>query len=195
MIKKHNKIALFGTSADPPTLGHKAVLTGLSSLFPKVITWASSNPMKDHGISLEKRFQLLSLLVNEISNPQIEVCQHLSSPWAIETLNKATRLWPTSHLTFVIGSDLIDEMPNWRNAKEVLKKANIGIAPRIGWPIHQKKLDVLENLGGKYQLLPLEIPFSSSTTVRNNPNISNIPSSILQVLSNQNLYGLTKEQK
>ena len=60
MKKQIGPIALLGTSADPPTLGHQALLIGLLSLFPQVITWASNNPVKIHSASLEERHQLSS---------------------------------------------------------------------------------------------------------------------------------------
>ena len=75
MRSKKDSIALFGTSADPPTLGHQALLKDLATIFPKVITWASDNPDKTHGISLRKRSQLLRTLVKEISLPQIKLVQ------------------------------------------------------------------------------------------------------------------------
>jgi len=195
VTSKSNEIALFGTSADPPTVGHKALLKGLSSLFPKVITWASDNPIKAHSLSLEIRFKLLKILVKEIDNPHIELNQNISSPWTIETLKKANRLWPSSRLTFVIGSDLIKEIPHWEQAKDVLNKAQIAIAPRAGWPIHQEDLDELKSLGGRLKLLSLEIPNTSSTTSRNNPNIKNIPHSIFTFLTNQNLYNIKNKTK
>ena len=64
MNSKINSIALFGTSADPPTLGHQGLLKELIKIFPKVITWASDNPEKKHEIPLIKRTQLLKILVN-----------------------------------------------------------------------------------------------------------------------------------
>ena len=68
MKPKINSIALFGTSADPPTLGHQALLRELTKIFPKVITWASDNPDKSHQIPLIKRTQLLRILVKNISS-------------------------------------------------------------------------------------------------------------------------------
>ena len=86
MKAKINSIALFGTSADPPTLGHQALLSELTKIFPKVITWASDNPDKKHHIPLIKRTQLLRILVKKISNPKLELVQELSSPRTIHSL-------------------------------------------------------------------------------------------------------------
>ena len=53
------QIALFGTSADPPTSGHQAILLWLSQRFDKVVVWASDNPFKTHQTLLEHRMAML----------------------------------------------------------------------------------------------------------------------------------------
>ena len=186
-------IALFGTSADPPTYGHQALLEGLLKIFPKVVTWASDNPLKTHGASLEQRNVLLQQLVNAIAIPQLELIQTLSSPRTITTLEKAKGIWPGDDLVFVIGSDLVSQIPRWENPRGVLKKARIGIAPRKGWPLQKKHLNALKSLGGRIDLLPLNIPQSASSLVRNNPNLSQIPDSILPMILEENLYGLNTQ--
>ena len=42
------KIALFGTSADPPTIGHKKILEELSKIYTFTISYVSNNPSKKH---------------------------------------------------------------------------------------------------------------------------------------------------
>ena len=37
-------IALFGTSADPPTIGHKKILEELSKIYAFTIGYVSNNP-------------------------------------------------------------------------------------------------------------------------------------------------------
>ncbi len=41
-------IALFGTSADPPTIGHEKILEGLSKIYAHTICYVSNNPKKKH---------------------------------------------------------------------------------------------------------------------------------------------------
>ena len=41
-------IALFGTSADPPTIGHKKILEELSKIYAHTICYVSNNPKKKH---------------------------------------------------------------------------------------------------------------------------------------------------
>ena len=185
-----NSIALFGTSADPPTLGHEALLSELTKIFPKVITWASDNPDKKHHIPLLKRTQLLGILVKKISHPKLELVQELSSPRTINTLKKAFQLWPKASFSFVIGSDLTNQVPKWLNAKSILNKARIAIAMRDGWPISDHQLEEIKNLGGEIDLLPFNIPKSSSSKFRENPKEILIPQELVPLLLEENLYGL-----
>jgi nicotinate-nucleotide adenylyltransferase len=159
-------IALFGTSADPPTLGHRSLLEGLLALYPQVVTWASDNPLKHHGASLEQRAALLQTLVAAIGDPRLSLRQELSSPWAIDTLANARRLWPGRPLVFVVGSDLADQIPRWKQAKAVLAACRLAIVPRCGWPIDPEALERLRSLGARPQLLALQIPASASSDLR-----------------------------
>jgi nicotinate-nucleotide adenylyltransferase len=187
---KINSIALFGTSADPPTLGHEALLRELTKIFPKVITWASDNPDKNHQIPLLKRTQLLRVLVKKISHPKLELIQELSSPRTIHTLKKAFQLWPEANFSFVIGSDLAVQVPKWLKAKSILNKATIAIAMRDGWPISDQPLEEIKKLGGKIDLLPFHIPESSSSKFRERPHQALVPQELVPILLKENLYGL-----
>jgi len=195
MKQKINSIALFGTSADPPTLGHQAILRELTKAFPKVITWASDNPDKNHQIPLAKRTQLLRILVKEISHPQLKLVQELSSPRTIHTLKKAFKLWPKASFSFVIGSDLAVQIPKWLNVESILNQAKIAIAIRDGWPISDKQIQEIKNLGGEIELLPFKIPGSSSSNFRERPLEELVPSEIIPTLLEENLYGFADKRK
>jgi len=194
MKAKINSIALFGTSADPPTLGHEALLNELTRFFPKVITWASDNPDKKHQIPLLKRTQLLRILVKKISHPKLELIQELSSPRTIHTLKKAFQLWPEANFSFVIGSDLAVQVPKWLNAKSILNKATIAIAMRDGWPISDQQLEEIKKLGGEVDLLPFRIPKSSSSNFRERPQEDLIPKELIPILLEENLYGIADKK-
>ena len=87
------QIALFGTSADPPTSGHQAILLWLSQRFDKVVVWASDNPFKTHQTLLEHRMAMLSLLIEEINAQKANIALHpeLSSRRTLETLKNISR--------------------------------------------------------------------------------------------------------
>ena len=131
------EIALLGTSADPPTVGHQALLEGLLTQFDRVATWASDNPMKRHDADLKLRCDLLRTLVDAIADPRLQLAQDLSSPFAISTLERASQRWPDHRLCFVVGSDLAPQIKTWKEAQRFLKHCNLGIVPRDGWPLQR----------------------------------------------------------
>jgi len=176
-------------------LGHQALLKELIKIFPKVITWASDNPDKKHQIPLIKRTQLLRILVKKISHPKLELVQELSSPRTIHTIKKAFELWPEASFSFVIGSDLTVEIPKWLNAQSILNRTKIAIAIRDGWPINDNQIEEIKKLGGEIELLPFNIPESSSSKFREKPQAGLVPSELVPTLLEENLYGLADPRK
>ena len=185
------EIALFGTSADPPTRGHQVLLEGLLQRFSRVATWASDNPMKQHGAPLALRSALLAALVRQIGDPRLEHRQELSSPFAIETLARAQAHWPGAELVFVVGSDLAPQIPRWRQAGALLPHCRLAIAPRQGWPLQPAAIAALEQLGARIEPLAIPVPGTASSQLRQAPDRRHIPSGVWPLLLEHNLYGLT----
>ena len=88
MKRNIQKVALFGTSADPPSNGHKKIIEELSKIYNLVISYASDNPSKKHSENLYFRSLLLKTLINDFKNPNISFDQDLSSPWAFTSIIK-----------------------------------------------------------------------------------------------------------
>jgi len=188
-------IALFGTSADPPTLGHQALLEQLLQHYPRVITWASDNPHKRHGATLDQRQQLLAALVQSIGSPRLALRQELSSPWAITTLERAQQQWPNAALVFVIGSDLVPQILQWRQAQEVLRRAQLTVVPRAGCPLQPGALTALRHLGAQVAVLELPIPATASSNLRQNPTPDQLPAAVWALIQEHNLYGATSNAR
>ena len=186
-------LALFGTSADPPTVGHRALLEGLAKHYGEVATWASDNPLKQHGAPLELRARMLSTLIHSLNNPQIHLEQELSHRWAIETLQRAARRWPERTLVFVVGGDLAPQIPRWHRAQELLQGCRLAVVPRRGYPMDPGALETLRQLGAELEVLELAIPASASSEVRQQPQRDAIPEVIWSELLKHNLYGLGQQ--
>ena len=61
---------------------------------------------------------------------------------------------------------------------------------RDGWPISANQLEEIKNLGGEIDLLPFNIPESSSSKFRERPQEVLVPQEIIPLLLKENLYGL-----
>ncbi|PSO70300.1 MAG: nicotinate-nucleotide adenylyltransferase [Cyanobacteria bacterium SW_12_48_29] len=185
------KIALFGTSADPPTAGHKAILQWLSYYYDWVAVWASDNPFKFHQTPLEHRTRMLRLLISNIETPEnnIGLHQSLSSPRTLETVEKATEIWGTQvAYTLVIGSDLVSQIPRWYASQKLLQSVQLLVIPRPGYPIEKGELEELWRLGGQCAIAHIEPPAVSSTTYRKQGNSEAVTPPIEDYIHQEQLY-------
>ena len=183
-----NRIALFGTSADPPTIGHKKILEELSNIYSCVIAYASDNPKKKHKENIFFRNLLLKSLVKDINNPKIIFNQKISSQWAIETIEECKKIYPYSKIDFVIGSDLVKEIFSWKNFDKIIRIVKLLIIKREGYPIGSKTLKMLKTNKVIFEISSLNIPNISSSMVRLNNNYSDLPESLIDIVKKNNLY-------
>ena len=188
MNSKTQKIALFGTSADPPTTGHEIILKELSKKYNLVIAYASNNPSKKHTENLFHRSLLLKTLIENMNNSKIIFDEDISSPWAIKTINMCKTKYQVERVDFVIGSDLLEEMFSWKNIIEIFNEAKLYIIPRQGYQTHSKYLNSIKKLKGVFEVSTLKVPKVSSSMIRLNSNYAYLPKSLISIVMNKKLY-------
>ncbi|MGK7889018.1 MAG: nicotinate-nucleotide adenylyltransferase [Leptolyngbyaceae cyanobacterium] len=168
-------LALFGTSADPPTAGHQQILRWLSYQYDHVIAWASDNPLKSDQTPLIHRAAMLRLLIHDIEPPRLNChCrQDLSHRRTITTIERVRQEWPDANLTFVIGSDLVRQLPRWYQATQLIQQVKLLVVPRPGYHVQSDDLEVLQRMGATVAIANLQgLPVSSTASreaVRHNP--------------------------
>ena len=185
-------IALFGTSADPPTIGHKKILEELSKIYAFTISYVSNNPNKKHKEDLSIRSNLLKTLIKDLDNPKILFNQRVSSQWAIESIKNCKKIYEFNNLDFVIGSDLIKDIFCWKNFDNIIEEVSFFIILREGYPVESSTLEMLETYKVKFKISTIKIPNISSSKFRSNFNYSNLPTSLIDFVKKNNLYESTK---
>jgi len=181
-------IALFGTSADPPTIGHKKILEELSKIYSFTISYVSNNPKKKHIEDISIRSHLLRTLIEDLDNPKILFNQSVSSQWAVESIKKCKEIYKFNNLDFVIGSDLIKDIFNWKNFDKIILEVSFFIILREGYPVESNTLKMLETYRVKFKISTIKTPNISSSKFRLNFNCSNLPSSLIDIVKRNNLY-------
>jgi nicotinate-nucleotide adenylyltransferase len=183
-------IALFGTSADPPTAGHQAILRWLSYRFDVVAVWAAENPFKSHQANLEHREVMLQLLIKEIDSPHRNIAleQDLSSLRTLETLEKAKQRWGDAEYTLVIGSDLLTQLPRWYRIEDLLRQVQLLIIPRPGYATDETSLQQVQQLGAKIVLASFTGLDVSSTSYRKHANSEALTPLVTDYINQQHLY-------
>ena len=158
-------LALFGTSADPPTAGHQQILRQLSYQYDQVIAWASDNPLKTDQTPLAHRAAMLQLLVSNIEprRTNIQCRQDLSYPRTLHTIEQVRQEWPRAELTLVVGADLIQQLPCWYQVQALLQHVKLLVVPRQNYVIHPEDIDRLRQLGTEVAIANFEgLPVSST---------------------------------
>ena len=182
------RIALFGTSADPPTIGHKKILEELSKIYAFTISYVSNNPKKKHIEDISIRSHLLKTLIDDLDNPKILFNQKISSKWAVESIKKCKEIYKFNNLDFVIGSDLIKDIFYWKNFDKIILEVSFFIILREGYPVESNTLKMLETYRVKFKISTIKTPNISSSKFRLNFNCSNLPSSLIDIVKRNNLY-------
>ncbi|MBX9256995.1 nicotinate-nucleotide adenylyltransferase [Desmonostoc muscorum CCALA 125] len=185
------RIALFGTSADPPTAGHQEILSWLSEGYDWVAVWAADNPFKSHQTPLQHRAAMLELLIADIDAPRQNIAleQELSSFRTLETVEKAKLRWGDDvELTLVIGSDLVTQLPRWYCIEDLLQEVQLLIVPRPGYVIDESSLEVIQNLGGKMAIASLTGLDISSTAYREHGDSQALTPPVVAYINREHLY-------
>ena len=185
------RIALFGTSADPPTAGHQAIVCWLSERYDWVAVWAADNPFKSHQTPLEHRGSMLLLLIEDINPPRHNVgfYPELSSYRTLLTVQKAKERWGAdAEFTLVIGSDLVSQLPRWYEVAELLRQVELLVVPRPGYALEEDGLEHLRQLGARVALADLTGPDVSSTAYRENGDTHALTPPIEAYIHREHLY-------
>ena len=192
MLKMGTTIAIFGTSADPPTIAHKVILEELSKIYAFTICYVSNNPNKKHKEDISIRSHLLKTLIEDLNNPKILFNQKVSSQWAVESIKNCKNIYAFNNLDFVIGSDLIQDIFCWKNFDKIIKEVSFFIIKRDGYPLESNALTMLKTYKVKFKISTIKIPNISSSKLRSNFNYSNLPTSLIDIVKKNNLYESTK---
>ena len=184
------RVALFGTSADPPTAGHQAILSWLSERYDWVAVWAADNPFKSHQTPLEHRAAMLRLLIEDIAPPPQNIVFHPESSYrTIETLEKAKEYWGAdADFTLVIGSDLVKQLPRWYRVEDLLRQVQLLIVQRPGYAVENVDLHQLRQLGANCAIADMTGPDVSSTAYRKHGDTQALTPPIQAYIQREHLY-------
>lgn len=185
------RVALFGTSADPPHNGHRSIVATLGHQFDYVAVWASDNPWKTGQSPIAMRMDMLGLAIADLHIPgQAKLHPELSHPYTAVTLERARRLWPQAEFTFVIGADLVKQLPHWHRSVDVIRWAKILVFPRPGYELQGEDLVELRAHGAQVEIAtPLSQHHISSSTLRQGHSCPNeIPAVVQAYIQQNNLY-------
>ncbi len=196
------RIGIIGGTFNPPHTGHinaaRAAREELS--LSRLIFIPSAVPphkqMAESSATPKQRLQMTRLAAEEISAEvsDMEISRGGTS-YTVDTLRELRAENPTAELWFIMGTDMFLTIERWREPEEIMRLANIVVAPRNDAD-REALLRHAEYLKEKYgaeacvmKTAALEI---SSTEIRNaikEGNLSEyLPKLVYEYIKQNNLY-------
>jgi len=134
------RVCIFGGTFDPPHIGHLLVAQTVCEAenFDKILFMPANKPPHKKNISeVEDRLAMLNIAIE--GNPNFEISdmeiKRGGVSYTIDTLKsmKSSILKEDDDLFYLIGSDSLLELSNWKEPMEILKNCNIVVAIRPGF--------------------------------------------------------------
>ncbi len=169
------RIGVFGGTYDPVHLGHiwtaRAVRDelGLDRLF-MVVTCNPPHKHDEHRTDGNIRLDMLkAALADErgIEASDVELMRGGES-YTVDTLVRFKRAYPDAELVFIVGGDMLENFPHWRDPSGILSLAVLAAVARPGTDEDMERLAarVTGSFGGEVRLCRYTGPDISSTDVR-----------------------------
>jgi nicotinate-nucleotide adenylyltransferase len=159
------RIAVFGGSFDPPHVGH--VLLAAWALSAGGIDRLLVVPTFAHAFAKRSapfadRVEMARLAFSIFDPARVEVSDIESAlpppSYTVETLEAVQRGWPGASLRLLVGSDILADLPRWRDVERIEALAPLLVGGRAG---HAR-----EGAGRSVQDSVPNFPEVSSTEVR-----------------------------
>ena len=130
------RLGLLGGTFDPPHYGHLVAAQEVAwrlQLDRVLFLPARKNPLKeDLSSSAEDRFTMVQLALD--GNPGFEASRaDMDRPPPSYTADLLRALHaPDQQLYFIIGADILPELPRWRSPGEILRLSRLAVVNRPG---------------------------------------------------------------
>ncbi len=138
------KIGILGGTFNPAHLGHLILAEeareklGLDKI---VFVPANKPPHKDNGDIAEASFRLKMLKLAIKGNKHFFVSdieiKRQGRSYTIDTIKEFKRKYPSDELYFIIGSDLLKYLDEWKDLNEINKIVKFVAATRPGYPLEK----------------------------------------------------------
>ena len=137
------RIALFGGAFDPPHIGHRGAIRSILAANAASEVWlipTGDRHDKTVRATAPQRVAMLEAFLQEnFSNEtrvRLDLCQVrglIGGSYTIDLLRYFKSLHPDSSFLFVIGSDLIPQLPSWKEADSLFQETEFLVLPRPGF--------------------------------------------------------------
>lgn len=197
-------ILIYGGSFNPPHVGHiRAVEMAAIALSPERIFLIPTAvpPHKEVAAYTpdgEERLFMTQLAAREIPGAEVldMELRRGGKSYTVDTLRELRAQYPGEELVFLMGTDMLLTLDEWREPEAVLSLASVAMFPREkdkGEAIRRKGESLTERYGAKIHRIPGEPLEISSTELReklqNRGGVEYLSESVYAHIIRRGLYG------
>lgn len=142
MFREKRRIAFFGGTFDPIHAGHLEMARSAQEelgLHRVYFVPASRNPFKEDGpqVSDEDRVEMINLAI--AGHPRFSIWEgeldREGPSYTLESIRYIERVYPNSHLFWIIGYDQLGGLANWYGIGQLVFKVGFILVARPGYPM------------------------------------------------------------
>lgn len=197
-----SRLGILGGTFDPIHYGHLVAAQEAASALrlDRVLFIPTREPPHKRGepvLAVEHRLEIVRRGIS--GNPRFELStieiERPGPSYTVDTLRELRRLYPDGELHFIVGMDLLADLPTWHNPGGIVQLAVIVAVTRRRW--EAVDLGWLEaavpEAAGRVQVLPIPGLDISSTEVRERiaagrPIRYLVPDGVIGYIQEQGLY-------
>ena len=168
------RLGVYGGSFDPIHRGHVAAAVAVRAqrgLDRVLLVPAGSPPHKDGCVaSVEDRIAMARLAAADLPGLEVLDLEARRPPpsFTVDTIEALRAAHPGAELDLLVGSDMLEDLPRWHRAGDLVAQVTVVAFPRPGADAGAARRAFLQAFGPEAHLAWLEIPpvDASSTEVR-----------------------------
>lgn len=136
------RVGILGGTFNPVHLGHLVTaqdaleLLGLDKIF---FVPSARPPHKNAKLLIPIKHRLSMLKSALKGNPDFEICEleirHRGTDYSIDTVRRLIRSYPKKEFLFIIGSDSLKELHQWKSINELLRLCRFATLARPGFEV------------------------------------------------------------
>ena len=200
------RIGIMGGTLDPVHMGHiRMALTALEQArLDRVLMLPSGNPPHKAGVTpAADRWRMLTTAcaalpeeyASRLEPSRVEM-DRTGTIYTVDTLSILKEKYPKAELFYLIGTDTLMELKNWREYGTVLRLTRFLVCPRSSRYTADElsaERDRLTMLGGRIEWLDMDVLDVSSTqirqAIRNGEPAPHLPAIVQEYAEVCGLYG------
>ena len=146
--KSNRRIAILGGAYNPPTIAYEKIVRAVLQKDAAQEVWLMPYQERAFGkfmaATAQQRFRMAELLAGQIGDrvraSEAEIARQGKS-YTIDTVRELKRLYPDCEFCWIIGTDLLYELSDWKDIEALTTEVTFLGVLRPGYPVNAQLVD------------------------------------------------------